>query len=81
LRPAGVVCRLDEAALCLLVEYRFPGNVRELKSIIQSSVNLARGRVVSVDSLPEYVLKSRPAGLSKRTDDCGAVLPLAEVEK
>jgi transcriptional regulator with PAS, ATPase and Fis domain len=81
LRPAEGECRLDEAAMCLLAEYRFPGNVRELKSIIHSSVNLARGRVISVDSLPEYVLKSRPTGPAKRTDECGAVLPLAEVEK
>jgi two-component system response regulator AtoC len=80
-QPAGGESRLDEAALCLLMEYRFPGNVRELKSIIQSAVNLSRGRVIAIDSLPDYVLKSRPAGLGKRADDCGAVLPLAEVEK
>jgi two-component system response regulator AtoC len=80
-QPAGGESRLDETALCLLMEYRFPGNVRELKSIIQSAVNLSRGRVISIDSLPDYVLKSRPAGLGKREDDCGAVLPLVEVEK
>ncbi len=34
---------IEEEAMCLLMEYDFPGNIRELKSTIQTAVNLAQG--------------------------------------
>jgi DNA-binding NtrC family response regulator len=80
-RPAEGQWRLDEEALCLLSEYPFPGNVRELKSILQASVNLARGRVITADGLPDYVRNSRSAGRWTRREDCGPVLRLEEIEK
>jgi two-component system response regulator AtoC len=75
--PRGI----GEAALGLLARYRFPGNVRELKSIIHSAVNLARGREIAVAHLPEYVRRTVPEGPIVPADDCGQLLPLAEVEK
>ena len=46
---------IEEAALCLLTAYPFPGNVRELMSILQSAANLARGRLVTAGDLPREV--------------------------
>jgi len=41
--------------LDLLVNYDFPGNVRELKALVQSAANLAQGRPISHRYLPESI--------------------------
>jgi DNA-binding NtrC family response regulator len=73
--------RIEPDAVALLMNYDYPGNIRELKSLIQSSVNLAQGRPVSVNFLPDHLRREK----SKSVPDAGpgseSVLPLAEVEK
>ena len=34
------------------MEYDYPGNIRELKSIIQSSINIAEEKPITVSCLP-----------------------------
>ena len=47
--------RLDASSLDLLRSYEFPGNVRELESILQRAALLADGPVISVDGLLDPV--------------------------
>ena len=52
-------------AMAVLVQYPFPGKVRELEHMIQRIVTLARGPVVTVDDLPEellYPVEQEPSG-------------------
>jgi DNA-binding NtrC family response regulator len=51
---------LDEAAQVLLQGYPYPGNVRELESIIQHAVIMAEGGVIRARDLPEAVQEGRP---------------------
>ncbi len=88
-------CRVDLQSLSLLMNYAYPGNIRELKSIIQSSINLARDGVITAACLPDSLRATIPrpecppppgetsAGRSAAgTEDVtGEILPLAEVEK
>jgi DNA-binding NtrC family response regulator len=74
-------CGIDEAALCLLTEYRFPGNIRELKSIIQSTVNLAQGKPISTDVLPHQLRRPKAITSCEQTVDTGDIAPLAQIEK
>ena len=70
----------DEAMSCLMA-YDYPGNIRELKSIIHSTLNLTQGQQISTSDLPKNlrrVIKTITAGLHKAT---GALAPLASVEK
>ena len=53
--------RVDEDALSILTAYDFPGNIRELKSIVQYAVNLAQNRKITPDCLPKHLLKKKPA--------------------
>jgi len=71
----------DEDARCLLMEYDYPGNIRELKSILQSAVNLSQGRPISPDVLPAH-LKQRKS-ISKCLSPPGPekITPLAQIEK
>jgi DNA-binding NtrC family response regulator len=66
----------------LLKAYDYPGNIRELKSIVQHAANLSRGKPITVHHLPTYVTSASP-----QTDDPAAlfspdtIAPLAAVEK
>ena len=72
---------IDEETLCLLMDYNYPGNVRELRSIIQSAVNLAQGKPISSDFLPAHLKKRK--SISTCLPDPGSedILPLAQVER
>ena len=47
--------RFDKKALDRLSEYSFPGNIRELKSIVEQAALLANEDVITIDDLPEQV--------------------------
>lgn len=87
---SGVVGRQDieEDATLRLMEYDYPGNIRELRSIIRSAVNLSRGKSIRVNHLPGYLRrrKSIQRGNFKIMDKNihtapFPIAPLAEVEK
>lgn len=59
-RPAN---GLAPAALALLLDYQFPGNVRELGNTIERAVIVSNGKRLEVDDLPEPV---RVAALVQR---------------
>ncbi|MCJ7774786.1 MAG: sigma-54-dependent Fis family transcriptional regulator, partial [Desulfobulbaceae bacterium] len=61
--------------------YDYPGNIRELRSIIQSSINLAQGRRISEAFLPEFLLKRRKGLKKKIPEQNGTIAPLEEMEK
>jgi DNA-binding NtrC family response regulator len=73
--------RIEEDAMSLLMNYDYPGNIRELKSIVQAAVNVAQGRPISIRYLPEnlrkQMLKSKDA--NRLTAD--GVPSLDQVEK
>ncbi|MCP4691737.1 MAG: sigma-54-dependent Fis family transcriptional regulator [Desulfobacterales bacterium] len=77
-RNAGV----RERAMTMLLNYHYPGNIRELRSIIKSAVNLSEGGVISGRVLPDYIQKQknvqRPPGISSAPE---APAPLAQMEK
>jgi two-component system response regulator PilR (NtrC family) len=54
------VSGVSDAAMQRLLEYGYPGNVRELENVIERAVALTRGPQIEVDALPPTVL--RPAG-------------------
>lgn len=67
-------------AMDILVNYPYPGNVRELKSIIQAAINLATAGLIASGLLPDYIIKannSKPASDTRNQAD----LQLSQVEK
>ena len=53
------VCAVSGAALKLLHEYPFPGNVRELRNAIERAVAFCNGTEIKPDCLPKRIRKHR----------------------
>ena len=76
--PAGA--DIEENTMSLLLNYDYPGNIRELRSIIQAAVNLAQGRPISINHLPAHLRKKsmkNPVNLPNSE----TIEPLSQVEK
>lgn len=50
------VKEVSEDAMKVLLDYDYPGNVRELENIIEASLAMEKGSVVKLTSLPETLL-------------------------
>jgi DNA-binding NtrC family response regulator len=53
-------------AMKLLMEYSYPGNVRELENIVERAVALGEGDSFTVDLLPDEVLRAPAARVSTK---------------
>ncbi|MFZ0483864.1 MAG: sigma-54 dependent transcriptional regulator [Desulfobacterales bacterium] len=72
---------VDEDARCLLMEYNYPGNIRELKSILQSAVNLSQGRPISPDVLAAHLKQRKSISKCLSLPAYEKMMPLAQIEK
>ena len=53
-----MVKRISDDALNVLMNYSYPGNVRELENIIENSISFAEGNIILPSALPAYLLKT-----------------------
>ncbi len=64
--------RVEPDALRLLEQHPFPGNVRELESILRDATSLARAGVIGAELLKGYVTTVDRAGAARYSDTGGA---------
>jgi len=82
-RPARA---LSKEALDLLTVYRWPGNIRELKNVVESMVLLGRDAVLSADTVPVYARETGERGdpmaslSGRRLDDVERLLVARTLE-
>jgi DNA-binding NtrC family response regulator len=72
--------RLTEDALAALQAYSWPGNIRELRNVIERAVLLATGGTIRVSDLPVLNGPSA-AGETKRVAPDGRPLSLSDLER
>ncbi|MBI5592844.1 MAG: sigma-54-dependent Fis family transcriptional regulator [Deltaproteobacteria bacterium] len=72
---------MDAQALEMLLEYGYPGNIRELRSIIQSAANLSSGRMITPDALPEQLHKKTSPSTFRIHGRLQVVQSLSELER
>ncbi len=73
---------IEEPVWTLLSTYEYPGNIRELKSIVQYAANLAQEEPITVHHLPPYLVAAVskiPRPTRRISDDI--IVPLATTEK
>jgi two-component system, NtrC family, response regulator PilR len=68
------IAGFSEAAMERLLEYGFPGNVRELENMVERAVALSQGGMIGPESLPPSMLEPRPAGAAAKLPLEGANL-------
>jgi DNA-binding NtrC family response regulator len=79
---------VDEEALARLVEYSWPGNIRELENVIERAITLNQGGRITPADLPPKVLSGDPDGEAAvraaaggQTDFIEGIPTLDEVER
>ena len=76
LRPGEDRVRIDGRALHCLMSYDWPGNIRELQNVLERSLILSEGDLITERALP-LELSGRLAATGKN----GPFLPLKELER
>jgi len=77
---AGKRCKMTDESCCLMLEYPFPGNIRELEAIVQSAVNLAQGRPIAPEFLPKDLLQNSKTAVCAPPESI-SIRPLADIER
>jgi len=69
---------ISEDALSLLMDYEFPGNVRQLQNVIEHAVVLCRDSRIEIDCLPAELLQDASGRKGAESRSIGGPLPAAE---
>jgi len=74
---------ISENALRLLIDHDYRGNIRELKTIVQSAVNLAQGKTITAAHLPSRLSTCHESWRGDNDPNCDAleIKTLSMVEK
>ena len=52
---------IDENAKQLLINYSWPGNIRELQNVIEYSINMSQSKDLTLESMPKSIIKKKKA--------------------
>ncbi len=75
------VTSIDDHVLSILMDYDFPGNIRELKSIISSAINLSQNKPITRVHLPSELKKIKTKKKTVKHQLTEDFLPLFQMEK
>jgi len=71
----------EEDVFSALLNYDYPGNIRELRSMIRSAVNLANGKTITLKMISQSILKKGLFAKKSLDLESEPVLPLKQIEK
>ena len=72
---------ISNAASEKLLNYTWPGNIRELRNTIERAVVLTRYEKISVDDLPEKIRDYKTSNMLFGSDNPSELIPVQEVER
>ena len=68
---------IDENAKQLLMNYSWPGNIRELQNVIEYSINMSQSKILTLDSMPKSLTT---VNYSEKTEEDEEIRTLEELE-
>ncbi len=79
------VGRPTDGVMAALINYHWPGNIRELEHCIERAVILSRGGSISINHIPEEIIgksksKGRPSRLTKKSERQQILNALADTD-
>jgi two-component system response regulator AtoC len=74
-------CDIEQEAMSLLMNYDYPGNVRELKSIIESAINLAQQKTILSEHIRIDESAKKRLLEANRSSKEDSIVPLKEMQK
>jgi len=77
----GRAIHISPAAMARLLDHPFPGNVRELRNILERAVLLADDDEILPEHLPEELAEPLPAGRGAEDAATAEIVPLDEAER
>ena len=72
-----ISCTIEDDAMSYLMSYHYPGNIRELRSVVHSALNLTGGQSLRTAFLPEIVRRAKKIST---VDKDSASEPLSSLE-
>jgi transcriptional regulator with PAS, ATPase and Fis domain len=66
-RPAVAPPAISKTAMQILLNYDYPGNVRELENILEHALIICREAMVQPDHLPDYVRQVQQTAAAPKT--------------
>jgi DNA-binding NtrC family response regulator len=79
-RETGIEKTISDDALKALLNYDYPGNVRELENCLERACALASGRELQVRDLPTQIYGT-PLDFQGMSQPSNGIVPMAELEK
>ena len=62
-----IIDKIDSEAMRLLLDYNWPGNIRELENSIEHAVTLSKSNKIFMSELPNHLLQNIKTPLTKKT--------------
>jgi DNA-binding NtrC family response regulator len=81
IRSDTQIAGISNAASEKLLNYSWPGNIRELRNTIERAVVLTRYEKISVDDLPEKIHDYKTSHILVGSDNPSELVPIQEVER
>ncbi|MCM1991216.1 sigma-54-dependent transcriptional regulator [Oceanirhabdus seepicola] len=76
-----IVKHVSDEVMDLLMKHNWPGNIRELKNVVQRMISIAREEVILREDLPSYLLTPKIESVCSRQICKYKMLTIEEVER
>jgi transcriptional regulator with PAS, ATPase and Fis domain len=54
-----VITEVSAEAMAILMDYNWPGNIRELENVIERAIILSKGDIITPETFPDFLTKSK----------------------